>query len=212
MNILETMNDSTQSIYLGYRGREECWYVGKEETIDIEYMQLDWTTLATGWGRWHENEYQYSWDDAPGVTSKMPSIANWDERYKRAFSCWVMVHGYEAPLLYRRFYSGESKGFQGMLDMFWNERNNNGSQLPTFKSTGKRIDKNKNEKTGKEWTLIVPTWDFVKFADRWENFELPSIDKNGTPTFDDQEPLIANGNVSFPSSQETGLTDSDIPF
>lgn len=210
MNILETMSDSGESIYLGFKTKLAAWQVGKE-TIEMEYMQVDFNTIATGWGRWVDGAgYEYYWDEQPGVVGQRPVNDSPEQPYKRAVSCWVQVHGIEKPLLWRTIGAGEREGFQSVLDLFWNDIGSNPDMLPTFKYTGVKVLNKTNAKATRTWQISVTQWDLVKWVARWEGFNLPAIDKNGTPVYDDQEPLIANGNVSFPPSED--LTEENIPF
>lgn len=215
MNILETGEGNKESIYLGFKTQKNCWEVGKDNKVDVEYIQIDYSTIATGWGRFQEGMgFDYKWDETPGVVDSRPLDDNPDARYKRAVSFWVSVHGIDRPLLWRSIAAGETESIQDILNLFWKERETNKGLLPTFKFVGTEVRAKSNKQQTKNWTITATKWELAKWVERWGSFVIPSIDKNGSPVYDDQEPLISNGNVHFPNDDDAkgGLDFDDIPF
>ena len=186
------------SIYLSHHANMKKWYLGGRDgaEIKLEYIQLDPATLATGWGKYNsaEKSYTYIYDKVMGAMEE--NLSENDPEFKRAFSCYVMVHGYPEPVVWRRNSYGELKGWEQMLGTYWDKKNDAvQGQLPTFKYTG--------SEQHKDYPTSIPQFEFVAFKDRWEGYNVPQwyLSEIGS----DAQPI---GNVEIKKT----VTTDDIPF
>lgn len=163
--------EKVKSIYLKHSAAHKKFFLGKiedEVVIDIENIMIDINALATGWGAWDGSEYDYQWDEKFTVMSEKPG-----EDHKRAFFCYLKVSGHDDPLLWRQFSWGELQGFQGMMQQIPMKSINpivldgaEEGQLPVLKYVG--------SVKPKEIKSAIPTFEFVKFVDRPDNFQTPA--------------------------------------
>ena len=163
--------EKMKSIYLKHSAAHKKFFLGKiedEVVIDIENIMIDINALATGWGAWDGSEYDYQWDEKFTVMSEKPG-----EDHKRAFFCYLKVSGHDDPLLWRQFSWGELQGFQGMMQQIPMKSINpivldgaDEGQLPVLKYVG--------SVKPKEIKSTIPTFEFVKFADRPDSFQTPA--------------------------------------
>ena len=187
------------SIYLSHYANLQKWYLGGKDDgaeIKLEYIQLDPVTLATGWGKFSKGDrsYTYIYDKVLGALEGNPSED--DPDFKRAFSCYVMVHGYPEPVVWRRNTFGEFEGWKEMLGTYWDKKGDAvQGQLPTFKYTGSTPHK--------DYPTSIPKFEFVAFKDRWEGYNVPQwyLSEIGS----DAQPI---GNVEIKKT----VTTDDIPF
>lgn len=200
MEILESGNNSYLSHKVAEKDGHKGFWLG-ETPCKFTAMQVDFSTLKTGWG-FYDGQYNYSWDDVVGAKSTKPS-----EQHKRAFYLWVMVDGYDNPLLWNRFTYGEFESLKILLKAGWSEWQKDKTKLPTYKYTG-----SEEVKVGMGSSSIAQ-FEFISCRPRNENFIIPSWDK--------EEPLVANGEVSgndglsdLVNQQivKTEITEDDLPF
>ena len=86
MEILESGNNSYLSHKVAEKDGHKGFWLG-ETPCKFTAMQVDFSTLKTGWG-YYDGQYNYSWDDVVGAKSMKPT-----DQHKRAFyyGLWLMV-------------------------------------------------------------------------------------------------------------------------
>ena len=177
-----------------------------EMACKFNIMQVDFNTLKTGWG-WYDGMYNWQWDDVVGAKTTKPVTNNVDVKVNRAFYLWVMVDGYDEPLLWNRSSVGEFETLKSLLKLGWKEWQADKTRLPTYKYTG-----SKDIKIGMGSSSIAQ-FDFMGCKQRKETFVIP--------TWDQEEPLITDGEVKgndglsdmvYAHIRKEELSDDDIPF
>jgi len=207
MSILGGMSstDNKQQIYLGFKHMGQKFFANGETELDFKYLQIDPETAKSGWGRYTKADgFEYKWDAKLGVVEPKP-----DEDWRRAFSCWVMPHGAEHPLLWQRFTFSEVSAFDSILGYFWNDRANNPGKLPVVEYTGSKIIQ-----VGMG-TSSELAFKFSKWADKFDGFAIPDWYIDPDAPADDgfvspNEGLADKVNEMIVKTSE--LSDDDIPF
>ena len=200
MEILESGNNSYLSHKVAEKDGHKGFWLG-DTPCKFTAMQVDFDTLKTGWG-YYNGTYNYEWDDVVGAKTPKPT-----EEHKRAFYLWVMVDGFNNPLLWNRFTFGEFESLKILLKLGWSEWQKDKSKLPTYKYIG-----SKDLKVGMGNTSVAQ-FEFMGCRPRKETFVIP--------TWDNEEPLITDGEVKgndglsdmvYAHIRKEELSDDDIPF
>lgn len=155
---IETSDDANR--FIKHSSKHECWIVG-EEQIDLQKFCVDPETIQIGWGAW-EGMYEFVWDEKPGVRSDKPG-PDW----KRAFSVWLYNKNI-GPKLWQNFTWGESKGFNQMLSLIWNDIEHNKGKVAVFEYTGS------NKETFKIGSSSIPKFTFIQWMDKPTEFTIPT--------------------------------------
>jgi hypothetical protein len=198
-------NSESQQVYLAFKTAQQKFFVNGETEIEFKYLQLDPATFKSGWGR-YAGEYQYQWDAKFGVAEPKPA-----DDWKRAFSCCVMPHGHDHALIWSRFTFAESSAFNKILSSFWNQMDASSDSLPVVEYKG---SKEIQVGMGRSSEL---SFEFTKFAPRFDNFVIPPFyDNDGDAKADDGFKSPNDGLADLVNKQVNDsndlLTDEDIPF
>ena len=198
MEILQSGGGS--SIYLNHKSGKKCFFRGKDEICEFDYMQIDPATIKTGWGYYDKAKESFVevWDKEAGSITERPG-----EQYRKGFSMWVKVDSEEEPLLWQRFSAGEFASFKQIVGLFWFQHEAEKPKLPVVKL--------RRDKDGQEDVREEPNWgngvniaqfDFVHFSDRDPAFVIPA---------DTSE---SNNAAEEPAEQkeEKVITKEEIPF
>ena len=187
---MEILEDRPSSNYLKHKVKEEGGHRGfwlGSEPLKFKSMQVDFNTLKTGWGFYNGSSYEYVWDDVVGSLTAKPS-----EEHKRAFYLWVYTDGFDTPLLWNNFTVGEYESVKNLLRLGWNDWQKDKELMATYvyeKSVEKAVGKG---------TTSIAEFKYMGCRARSKDFVIPE--------WDNEEPLIANGDSSTPSPNE-GLDD-----
>ena len=186
--------EGAASSFINFKASEMEWQI-KGDKVAFDYMQLDHTTLQSGWGV-YDGSFDYVWDKTFGMPDKQP------EGYMRAFSCWVWVDGFNQPLMWQSYKRGESMALNNMLAEFWNEKDAS-EDLPVFKFGRNDPAKPDAELDAVKIKLGMGSTAEIKFAyqgmkPRKDGFVIPSW-------VEEEEPVREK-------PEQTNLTDDEIPF
>ena len=202
MDILGGMSSGGgESPFLKWKTGDQKFYNG-DNSIEFQYLQLDPATFLSGWGAYKQvSGYDFVWDQQFGVMGAKP-----EEDYKRAFSAWVLPQGSSRPLLWQNMTFAETKAFNNILSLFWNQKDANADLLPVVKFVGsKKIQVGLGQSSELEF-------EFAKFAPRAEEFVIPSWYLD-----DDISNVKGNDGLADLVDKQVNdsndlLTDDDIPF
>jgi len=196
MDILGS-NMSGGNSFLKFKSNEGEWWVNNESVIDFTYMQIDTSTIKSGWGIYSNNGFDHVWDEKLGIKCEKPDDIG-EYKWKRAFSVWLFLDGRLTPVLCRSHAFGELKSFSNILPLFWNQLDQaREGTLPTVKYTGHDI-----YKVGKGNTSNIK-FEFVDFKPRKPEFVVPEW------AADDEPEAIVEMQAT---EQRKEITNEDIPF
>ena len=197
MDILGS-NTSGGNSFLKFKSNEGEWWINNESCVDFNYMQIDTDTIKSGWGIYTpQNGYDHVWDERLGLKCPQPESVG-DLKWKRAFSVWLFLDGWDVPVLWQSHSFGELKSFNNLLPLFWNQLNTaQKGNLPTVKFTG-----HETYKVGKGTTSNIK-FDFVDFKPRKPEFVVPDW------AIDDEPEAIVEMQAT---EQRKNITNEDIPF
>ena len=187
------------SNYLVYKHNDKNFWLSKDQIVEFTHIILDTETIKTGWGIYIDGNYDYVWDDRPGVRTPRPAEIK-GEKWKPCFSVWCWLEGWDQPVIWQSFTAGNAKAFDIAVDCYMPTETTDEAKnkLPCLKSI-------KDEKgfllaeyldDRKLWSW--PTFEFAKWVDRPEGFILPEWASDDYPGVDPVE--------------KKEITNDDIPF
>ena len=120
--------------------------------------------------------YDHVWDEKLGVRSPQPAAIG-DVTWKRAFSVWLFLDGWDEPVIWQRHSWGERESFNKILPLFWNSLSSaDKGTLPTVKYTG-----SKKVSVGAGFSSEIE-FDFMDFKPRKAEFILPEWVTDDAPS------------------------------
>ena len=177
MDILGVSSGGNSMNFLSFKTKSQDWWINNESVVDFNYMQIDTDTIQSGWGVYTpQSGFDHVWDERLGVRSPQPAPIG-DVTWKRAFSVWLFLDGWDEPVLWQRHAFGERESFNKILPLFWNDlANAPKGTLPTVKYTGsKKVSVGAGESSEIEF-------EFVDFKPRKAEFILPEWVSDDAPS------------------------------
>ena len=177
MDILGVNGGGNSMNFLSFKTNTQDWWINNESVVDFTYMQIDTDTMQSGWGVYTpQNGFDHVWDEKLGVRSPQPTAIG-DVTWKRAFSVWLFLDGWDEPVLWQRHSFGERESFNKILPLFWNNLSNaDEGTLPTVKYTS-----SKKVPVGAGFSSEIE-FEFVDFKPRKAEFILPEWASDDAPS------------------------------
>tara|TARA_R110001592_G_scaffold355285_1_gene655721 strand:- start:2033 stop:2629 length:597 start_codon:yes stop_codon:yes gene_type:complete len=177
MDILGVNGGGNSMNFLSFKTNSQDWWINNESVVDFNYMQIDTDTIQSGWGIYTpQSGYDHVWDEKLGVRSPQPAAIG-DVTWKRAFSVWLFLDGWDEPVIWQRHSFGERESFNKILPLFWNSlASADKGTLPTIKYTG-----SKKVSVGAGFSSEIE-FDFVDFKPRKAEFILPEWVSDDAPS------------------------------